>query len=202
MAGWRKKRGLTRCVHSERARSVTYLCEWQVSVMKRGRREPELDIIWTPVGSLCFFVCLHLQFQNNNNYMNMAEANGALLAAGDVSMLCFFFFFCYILKFPLAQIGNSTECKHTVWFKCRQVQWGRSSSWYPVLYKSSQKSYLSKDTVSMYYFCESPIHIVLVCKLCTWWWVGVGFVSFRIIKPDQSSSLTFSIILIIRIGVW
>ncbi|CAM9159890.1 unnamed protein product, partial [Lampetra planeri] len=27
--------------------------------------------------------CLHFQFQNNNNYMNMAEANGALLAAGD-----------------------------------------------------------------------------------------------------------------------
>lgn len=73
--------------------------------MKRGRREPELDIIWTPVGSLCFFVCLHLQFQNNNNYMNMAEANGALLAAGDVSMLYFFFFlFCYIFKFPLAQM--------------------------------------------------------------------------------------------------
>lgn len=64
--------------------------------MKRGRREPELDIIWTPVGSLCFFVCLHLQFQNNNNYMNMAEANGALLAAGDVSMLYFFFLFCFV----------------------------------------------------------------------------------------------------------
>lgn len=30
-----------------------------------------------------------LQFQNNNNYMNMAEANGALLAAGDVSILYF-----------------------------------------------------------------------------------------------------------------
>lgn len=34
----------------------------------------------------------------------MAEANGALLAAGDVSMLYFFFFFCYIFKFPLAQM--------------------------------------------------------------------------------------------------
>ena len=61
---------------------------------ERGRRELELDIIWTPVDSLCFLffsVCLHLQFQNNNNYMNMAEANGALLAAGDVSMLYYFF---------------------------------------------------------------------------------------------------------------
>lgn len=27
-----------------------------------------------------------LQFGNNNNYMNMADANGALLAGGDVSI--------------------------------------------------------------------------------------------------------------------
>lgn len=113
-----------------------------------------------------------------------------------------FFFFLLHIKITSCANGNSTGCKHTVWYKCRQVQWRRSSSWYPVLCKSSQKSYLSKDTVSMYYFCESPIHIVLVCKLCTWWWVGIGFVSFRIVKPDQSSSLTFSIILIIRISVW
>lgn len=36
------------------------------------------------------FFLFHSQFQNNNNYMNMAEANGALLAAGDVSILHFF----------------------------------------------------------------------------------------------------------------
>lgn len=46
---------------------------------------------------LIVFFCFHLQFQNNNNYMNMAEANGALLAAGDVSI---FYFFFSILKFP------------------------------------------------------------------------------------------------------
>lgn len=33
------------------------------------------------------FLCPSPQFQNNNNYMNMAEANGTLLAAGDVSII-------------------------------------------------------------------------------------------------------------------
>ncbi|TNN31020.1 hypothetical protein EYF80_058830 [Liparis tanakae] len=37
-------------------------------------------------GSGCHFASSLCGFQNNNNnYMNMAEANGALLAAGDVS---------------------------------------------------------------------------------------------------------------------
>lgn len=43
-----------------------------------------------------YFPFLHLQFQNNNNYMNMAEANGALLAAGDVSTHDYFFSSCSI----------------------------------------------------------------------------------------------------------
>lgn len=58
--------------------------------MKGERAQVALDIIRTLVGSLWVLFCLHLQFQNNNNYMNMAEANGALLAAGDVSILHFF----------------------------------------------------------------------------------------------------------------
>lgn len=65
------------------------LFEWQVSIMKVERAWVALDIVNTSKLNVLFF-CLCLQFQNNNSYMNMAEANGALLAAGDVSILNFF----------------------------------------------------------------------------------------------------------------
>lgn len=46
--------------------------------------------------------------------MNMAEANGALLAAGDVSILYFF------PKFPFDH-AIFNKCKDTIGYKCSQV---------------------------------------------------------------------------------
>lgn len=71
------------CKHSQP--SVAICLSDRCPLWKR-RARVALKCIWTRVSWLCF--CFHLQFQNNNNYMNMAEANGALLA-GDVSILSF-----------------------------------------------------------------------------------------------------------------
>lgn len=63
--------------------------------------------------NVLFFV-FHSQFQNNNNYMNMAEANGALLAAGDVSIL----FSMLKLLFDQAKILPDSKCSQAEWRKC------------------------------------------------------------------------------------
>lgn len=71
--------------------SQVWVSVWRTGVHYERRAGVALDVIWTLVGWLCFFFFSHLQFQNNNNnYMNMAEANGALLAAGDVSKSAFY----------------------------------------------------------------------------------------------------------------
>lgn len=72
--------------------------------MKGESSSCTVDVIWTLVDSLCF-LSFHLQFQNNNNYMNMAEANGALLAAGDVSI----FYYVCTLKNSLLNMGKQTN---------------------------------------------------------------------------------------------
>lgn len=57
------------------------------------------SLLWHALKSKYLFF---FQFGNNNNYMNMAEANNAFLAANEVDVFLFFFFiYAHILLFAL-----------------------------------------------------------------------------------------------------
>lgn len=69
-----------------------------------------------------------LQFGNNNNYMNMADANGALLAGGDVSIwLRITFIFpwmvnhCAMSNFILESLNSHFQCLTIYCFKTKSI---------------------------------------------------------------------------------
>lgn len=97
------------CKHSEP--SVTICLSDRCPLWKRNSFG-YIGCYPTLAGWLCVFLfCLHLQFQNNNNYMNMAEANGALLAAGDVSILHSFLCKNVFWTWEIQQIERSFQHK-------------------------------------------------------------------------------------------
>lgn len=78
---------------------------------ERGAALVTLDVI---LHSQADCVFLSLQFQNNNNYMNMAEANGALLAAGDVSIIYSFLH----RKFNKLKVVSNTNSRRFSFLDC------------------------------------------------------------------------------------
>lgn len=71
------------------------------------------------------------QFGNNNNYMNMAEANNAFLAANEVDVSLFF----YLCLYSTVCLDNLTDCE---WVKSEGLN-------FCVFYGAQNKDFNEKE---------------------------------------------------------